>query len=113
VLCNNADVMALEDKACPEGYDIQMKTNHLSHFLLTREILPLLEKATDLRGEARVVNHSSIAREGKKLDAKYLGKNGGNLGGNGASMLFSGARWLRYHQTKLANVVFTLALADR
>jgi NAD(P)-dependent dehydrogenase (short-subunit alcohol dehydrogenase family) len=113
VLCNNAGVMALEDKACPEGYDVQMKTNHLSHFLLTREILPLLEKAADLRGEARVVNHSSIAREGKKLDAKYLGKNGGNLGGNGASMLFGGARWLRYHQTKLANVVFTLALADR
>jgi hypothetical protein len=27
VLCNNADVMALEDKACPEGYDLQMKSN--------------------------------------------------------------------------------------
>jgi hypothetical protein len=27
VLCNNADVMALEDKACPEGCDLQMKSN--------------------------------------------------------------------------------------
>ena len=28
-------------------------------------------------------------------EAKYLGKNGGNLGGNGSSMIFGGARWQR------------------
>jgi len=28
-------------------------------------------------------------------------------GGNGASMFFGGARWVRYHMSKLANVVFT------
>jgi len=38
VLCNNAGVMALEDQATKEGYDVQMQTNHLSHFLLTREV---------------------------------------------------------------------------
>jgi hypothetical protein len=27
------------------------------------------------------------------LDAKYLGKNGGSLGGDGNSMLMGGARW--------------------
>lgn len=113
VLCNNAGVMALADEATADGYDVQMQTNHLSHFLLTREVLPLLEKAADLRGEARVVNHSSLARNGKPLEGKYMGKNGGNLGGNGNSMFFGGARWLRYHQTKLANVVFSYALADR
>jgi len=113
VLCNNAGVMALEDKATADGFDLQMQTNHLSHFLLTREVFPLLEKAAETRGEARIVNHSSMARMGKPLDAAYLGKNGGNLGGNGNSMLFGGARWLRYHQTKLANVVFTYALSDR
>jgi NAD(P)-dependent dehydrogenase (short-subunit alcohol dehydrogenase family) len=115
VLCNNAGVMALEDVATKDGYDVQMQTNHLSHFLLTKELYPLLKKARDLRGEARVVHHSSAARKlpGTPLEAKYLEKNGGNLGGNGSSMFFGGARWQRYHQTKLANAVMTLALRDR
>ena len=91
-LCNNAGVMALADKATTNGYDIQMQTNHLSHFLLTRELHPALQKAVELRGEARIVNHSSFARNGPpgtKLTTEntyeYLGKNGGNLGGDGAS----------------------------
>ena len=56
VLCNNAGVMALEDVATKDGYDIQMQTNHLSHFLLTKELLPLIQKSTD----GRIVNHSSM-----------------------------------------------------
>jgi NAD(P)-dependent dehydrogenase (short-subunit alcohol dehydrogenase family) len=113
VLINNAGVMALADTATKDGYDVQMQTNHLSHFLLTKELFPLLRKASDLRGEARIANHSSLARNGGKLEAKYFGPNGGNLGGNGTSMLCGGARWVRYHQTKLANVVFTNALNDK
>eukprot|EP00550_Attheya_septentrionalis_P003155 CAMPEP_0198284364 /NCGR_PEP_ID=MMETSP1449-20131203/3836_1 /TAXON_ID=420275 /ORGANISM="Attheya septentrionalis, Strain CCMP2084" /LENGTH=341 /DNA_ID=CAMNT_0043981393 /DNA_START=108 /DNA_END=1133 /DNA_ORIENTATION=+ len=112
VLCNNAGVMALDDYATVDGYDVQMQTNHLSHFLLTKELFPLLTKAAEVRGQARIVNHSSMARKGSLLEAKYFGKNGGNLGGNKASMM-QGAKWDRYHQTKLANVVFTLALKDK
>jgi NAD(P)-dependent dehydrogenase (short-subunit alcohol dehydrogenase family) len=115
VLCNNAGIMALKDKATIDGFDIQMQTNHLSHFLLCKKLMPLLKKATQLRGEARVVNHSSIARFGvKALEAKYLEKNGGNLGGDGTRMmLFPQGRWCRYSQTKLANVVFTACLHER
>jgi len=115
VLCNNAGVMALADTATKDGYDVQMQTNHLSHFLLTKELYPLLKRARELRGEARVVHHSSGARHhpGTPLKSEYLGKNGGNLGGDGSSMWFGGARWQRYHQTKLANAVFTLALKER
>lgn len=114
VLCNNAGVMAMADKATKDGYDIQMQTNHLSHFLLTKELYPLLKNAADLRGEARIANHSSSARlMGGDLEEKYFGKNGGNLGGDGASMILVGARWVRYHHSKLANTVFTLALNDR
>jgi NAD(P)-dependent dehydrogenase (short-subunit alcohol dehydrogenase family) len=113
VLCNNAGVMALEDKATKDGYDVQMQTNHISHFMLTKELYPLLQKAKELNGSARVTNHTSEARHGKKLEAEYFGKNGGNLGGDGSSMLFGGARWVRYQQSKLANSVFTKALADK
>lgn len=109
VLCNNAGIMAMEDLATKDGYDVQMQTNHLSHFLLTKELFPLLQRAKELRGEARIVNHSSLARRGGLLQSEYFAKNsGGNLGGNG----FTG-KWNRYHYSKLANVVFTLALADK
>ena len=69
VLCNNAGVMALGDKATTDGYDCQMQTNHLSHFLLTKELWPLLE----MQGaNARVVNHSSLSALGASLEPKYL-----------------------------------------
>jgi NAD(P)-dependent dehydrogenase (short-subunit alcohol dehydrogenase family) len=45
-----------------------------------------------------------------------LVSNGGNLGGDEADNPdegFRGPRWERYHQTKLANAVFTYALADK
>lgn len=115
VVACNAGVMALEDKATKDGYDVQMQVNHLSHFLLVKEIYPLLQKAEEIDGEARIVTHSSVARDSPptRLKAKYFGKNGGNLGGNGNSMIFGGARWQRYHQTKLANVVFVRALHNR
>jgi NAD(P)-dependent dehydrogenase (short-subunit alcohol dehydrogenase family) len=118
VLANNAGVMALADTATDDGYDVQMQTNHLSHFLLTRELMPLLEVAAETRGEARVANHSSVARmaPSKKLQAKYLEANGGNLGGDGSgiqNMMFNGPRWQRYNQSKLANAAFTAALHQR
>lgn len=93
VLINNAGIMAMDDKATKDGYDVQMQTNHLSHFLLSKELFPLLAKS----GQGRIVNHSSIARHGKPLDRKYLEKNGGNLGGNGGSMIMGGGKWERYH----------------
>lgn len=109
VLVNNAGVMGLPDQATADGYDIQMQTNHLSHFLLTSLVWPLLEKAAAAHGEARVVNQSSGARRGPPLRADHLGRNGGNLGGDG----FPGFdKWRRYQQSKLANLVFTYALHD-
>jgi NAD(P)-dependent dehydrogenase (short-subunit alcohol dehydrogenase family) len=113
-LINNAGIMATADEATEDGFDTQMQTNHLSHFLLTKQVFSLLQKAADLRGEARIVNHSSMARKAvKKLEGKYLEANGGNLGGNGASMWLGGARWTRYGHTKLANAAFTAALHHR
>lgn len=115
VLANNAGVMALKDEATGDGFDVQMQTNHLSHFLLTKGLMPLLEKGAQRSGEARVANHSSVARmnPSKKLKAEYLEKRGGNLGGNGSSMFFGGARWKRYNQSKLANCAFTAALHEK
>ena len=111
-LVNNAGVMALKDSSTTDGYDVQIQTNVLSHFLLTKVLFPLLMKSKG----ARIVNHSSMARLGGPLDAKYFENNGGNLGGDGTeeeNLSFKGPRWERYHQTKLANAVFTYALKNR
>ncbi|CAJ1932087.1 unnamed protein product [Cylindrotheca closterium] len=35
----NAGIMATPDKATVDGYDTQMQTNHLSHFLLIEELM--------------------------------------------------------------------------
>jgi NAD(P)-dependent dehydrogenase (short-subunit alcohol dehydrogenase family) len=108
VLINNAGVMALKDQATENGYDVQMQTNVISHFLLTKELFPLLKKSK----EGRIVNHSSMARLGGPLKMEYFGKNGGKLGGDEAEegSGLRGARWERYHQTKLSNAVFTYGL---
>ena len=68
----------------------------------------------DKRGDARVVTHSSGARNRpfNPLMRKYFEQNGGNLGGNASSLIFSAPRWTRYQQSKLANCVFILALRD-
>lgn len=109
ILCNNAGVMALADAATKDGYDVQMQTNCLSHFLLTKKLFPLLRKSDD----GRVVQHTSMARLGAPLAEEYFGKNGGKLGGDGSeeeAASFSGPRWERYHQTKLANCAFAFGL---
>ena len=48
VLINNAGVMALADVATEDGFDIQMQTNHLSHFLLTQALFKSLTRAAEL-----------------------------------------------------------------
>jgi len=110
-LSNNAGVMALP--ALPgtkDGYDIQIATNHLGHFLLTKLLLPSLEKKAEKVGEARIVTCSSEARNfnAAPIAAKYFEKNAGKLGGDGVL-----SRFARYQQTKLANAVFTYGLHNK
>ena len=93
-LANNAGIMATPDRATPDGYDTQMQTNHLSHFLLTAELFSLLQAEAanddDDNGDARIVNHSSIGRSHtahRGLERQYLERNGGNLGGDQVGMI--------------------------
>lgn len=115
-VCWNAGIMATPDEATVDGCDTQMQTNHLSHFLLTAQLFPLLEKSAAKHGEARIVNHSSGARHmtpNGRLERQYLETNGGNLGGTEMGPGFSGANYVRYFQSKLANAVFTQALYQK
>jgi len=118
-LSNNAGIMAMDDTMTQsDGYEIQMQTNHLSHFLLTTELFPLLLAGSKKYGDARIVQHSSAARlmtEHNTLEEKYFQKQtkNGQLGGNETSGMMKGGPFFRYQQTKLANSVFTHALHEK
>jgi NAD(P)-dependent dehydrogenase (short-subunit alcohol dehydrogenase family) len=119
-LSNNAGIMMTPDEITVDGYDKQMQTNHLSHFLLTKELFPLLLKSSKGCGDARIVQHSSMARDmtvNKGLEDKYLEKQlkNGMLGGDEKTGFMNpkDGPAARYSQTKLANSVFAQALHDR
>ncbi|CAB9505122.1 WW domain-containing oxidoreductase [Seminavis robusta] len=120
VLVCNAGVMALKDLRTKDGYDVQMQTNQLSHFVLVEGVWKSIVQASKSRGEARVATHSSSARDspGKDLEKDYfMQSKPGSLGGERSmfSEMLLGFRgpWSRYHQTKLANANFAMALHDK
>jgi len=107
VLLLNAGVMMLESKKSVDGFDVQMATNHLAHFLLCKELFPILST------NARIVVQSSEARNGPPaadLKEQFFSKDAtpGSLGNN----LYLG-RMQRYQQSKLANAVFVYELRSR
>lgn len=97
VLINNAGVMALPRCETKDGFEMQFGTNHLGHFALTLQLLPILMEAD----EPRVVNVSSMAHSFGKMDFDNLN----------AEKSYS--KWGAYGQSKLANLLFTFELQRR
>lgn len=109
----NAGLMAQSDTRTKDGYDVQMQANHLSHFLLASLLVDLLHEAASRHGDARVVSHSSGARHSPDEPLREEGfeqawAEGSKAAGDANTM----AKWVRYQQSKRANLAFTYALAD-
>ncbi|RJF89223.1 SDR family NAD(P)-dependent oxidoreductase [Oleomonas cavernae] len=65
LLINNAGVMVPPQRQeTVDGFELQFGTNHLGHFALTGQLMPLLRKGRD----ARVVTLSSIAARNGAID---------------------------------------------
>jgi retinol dehydrogenase-12 len=98
VLVNNAGALFTSYLRSADGFEMTFALNHLSYFLLTRE---LLDPLTRTEG-ARVVNTSSAAhRSGKiELDTVALRPSGK-------------AGFPAYCDSKLANILFTRVLGRR
>jgi NAD(P)-dependent dehydrogenase (short-subunit alcohol dehydrogenase family) len=95
-LINNAGIMQTPETTTEDGFELQLGTNHLGHFLLTGLLFDLVEKA-----EGRIVVVSSIAH---------------NLGRINFDDLMSRKRYnasRAYGQSKLANLMFALELDRR
>ena len=109
ILLNNAGVMGPDYTITKNGVELQLDANHLGHFLLTKHLLPVLE-ATD---GARIVNVSSLAGKRPTSDIHFDNLNFEN-GAYDAGEKFMGLTgMLAYQQSKLANILFALELADR
>ena len=54
-LANNAGIMDMPDEAMNDGYNTQMQTNHLSHFLITEKLFLLLVNSAKEHGDAQIV----------------------------------------------------------
>ncbi|KAK8050136.1 oxidoreductase [Apiospora phragmitis] len=87
-----------------DGYEVHFATNHLGHALLTQKLLPLLERTAALpplpRGRRR-----RVGWKGGSLDFS------GGLRTTQESALLG--RWVRYCNSKLANMLYARELAKR
>jgi len=64
VLVNNAGLMNPPSRqTTADGFEVQLGTNHLGHFALVAQLMPLLEA-----GEARVVSQTSVAARRARID---------------------------------------------
>jgi retinol dehydrogenase-12 len=96
-LVNNAGAFTYWLALTSEGFETQWAVNHLAPFLLTLELLPLLEAAPS----ARIVTVTSGSHRHTSL----------NWADIQLRRSYSGLR--AYNQTKLANVLFTVELNRR
>ncbi|KFY56631.1 hypothetical protein V496_06661 [Pseudogymnoascus sp. VKM F-4515 (FW-2607)] len=102
----NAGIMATPPGLSEDGYEVQFATNHVGHALLTRRLLPLLEKTQAMPGaDVRVIITSSTAWYGGVMEFDPLKTTKDTAVAMG--------RWKRYCDSKLANVLYARELAKR
>ena len=90
VLVNNAGVIVPERRESADGHELTLAVNHLSHFLLTAELLPVV---------GRVVNVASAGQERIDLDDLMMER--------------GYEAYSAYARSKLAQIMFTFDLAAR
>jgi NAD(P)-dependent dehydrogenase (short-subunit alcohol dehydrogenase family) len=97
VLVNNAGALFSSRHVTEDGLELTFALNHLAYFVVTLGLAERLRAA----GAARVVNTSSDAHKGKKLDFDDLQSERAYRG------------FPAYGRSKLCNILFTRELARR
>lgn len=107
LLINNAGVIALPYAVTPDDFEVQLHTNYISPFLLTTQLLPVLEKtaAEDPERPPRVIY---LLLVGHRLAFRYFGP--GSSFKCSPNLLFT---WLRYARAKTAGIHFVKMLTRR
>jgi NAD(P)-dependent dehydrogenase (short-subunit alcohol dehydrogenase family) len=98
LLINNAGIGGAsndERRESADGYELVFAVNYLSHFLLTRELLPVLEAGAP----ARIVNVASIGQRAVNFDDVMMKNNYQTMSA--------------YSQSKLAQIMYTISLSEQ
>jgi NAD(P)-dependent dehydrogenase (short-subunit alcohol dehydrogenase family) len=98
LLINNAGIGGAsngERRESADGYELVFAVNYLSHFLLTRELLPVLEAGAP----ARIVNVASIGQRAVNFDDVMMNNNYQTMSA--------------YSQSKLAQIMYTITLSEQ
>lgn len=96
VLINNAGVMRCSKSVTKEGIETHLGVNHMGHFLLTNLLLDCLKKSAP----SRIVNVTMLKHGSSKINKEDLNSE------------LSYSEEEAYNQSKLANLMFTIKLAE-
>lgn len=107
VLINNAGALFGSRHATSEGLENTFALNHMSYFVLTACLRPLLLASAP----SRIVNTASDAHEGATLDFADLQSVAAYRGSIFESIRFGGPGFKVYGRSKLCNILFTRELA--
>lgn len=108
IFMGNAGIMAHAPGLSKDGYEIQFATNHLGHAMLIKELLPILLQTAERPGsDVRIVLNTSEGwrghpKGGVRFSTLNTVQDWPALG-----------RWVRYGQSKLANIVYARELSKR
>jgi retinol dehydrogenase 12 len=98
VLINNAGGIFQKKELTVDGLELSFAANHLGHFLLTNNLMPLLLKSK----QPKVINVSSEAHRAAAIDFENL-----------ASCQKSFSSFTAYANAKLCNILFSKSLVDK
>lgn len=98
LVINNAGLMAIDEAKTEDGFEMQIGVNHLGHFALDGQLLPLVLATPG----SRILSMSSFGHRPGKVVTDDL-----NFERRGYS------RWPAYFASKLANLLFSLELQRR
>lgn len=106
ILLNNAGLLGVDPGLTQDGYEMQFGSNHMGPALLTKLLMPLLDKTSKLpNSDVRVVQLSSSLFQ--------LAPKGGILFPELKTPMASFSGRTLYGQSKLANLYFMKSLAKR
>ncbi len=102
ILINNVGAMSEKRIITSELFEVTWSLNHLFGFALTYRLLDLLKDSGRKSAKSRIINVSSTAHKVAVLDLEEVINNEKPYD-----------KWQAYGQSKLANIMFTYALATR
>ncbi|CAN8104256.1 unnamed protein product [Discula destructiva] len=107
ILICNAGIMATPAELTKDGIEKQFGVNHLAHALIIRQLSPVLLRTAEAPdSDVRIVSLTSLGwnihpKEGIAFEQLRTGQE--SLGGS----------WVRYGQSKLANILYAAEFARR